>query len=101
MCHGFEIVEQLHPRYVEMFRQGCAIDHPREVGRLRMVLNDGAGDAETSRINFRRFFLWTLRLWLGSVALFGCEFVDRCRGLRRDKKFSEHGLERGVIGTVE
>ena len=54
--HGFEIVEQLHSRYVELFRQRCAIDHPREVGRLRMVLKDGAGDAETSRIDFRRCF---------------------------------------------
>src|SRR6185295_9955576 len=101
VCHGFEIVEQLHSRYVELFRQRRAIDHPREVGRLRMVLKDGAGDAKTSRVDFLQCFLWSFRLWLGSVACFGCEFVDGCRGLRRNEKFSEHVLERGVLGTVE
>src|SRR6185295_5901984 len=32
--HRFEIVEQPHFRYIELFRQSCAIDYPWEIGRL-------------------------------------------------------------------
>ena len=100
MRHGFEIVEQLHSRNVELFRQLCTIDHPREIGRLRMVLKDGAGDAETSRFDFRRFFRWALRFRLGS-SLLGYGFVNGRWGGRRDEKFSEHVFKRGVIGALE
>ena len=58
-----------------------------------MVLNDGAGDAETSRVDFRRFFLWTIRLWLGNIALFGCKFVVGPGGGEARE------IENGVLGV--
>ena len=65
--HGFEIVEEPNVRDLETFRQHCAIDYPREVGRLAMVLNDGAGNTETGRLDFQRYLRWTLLFGFGSA----------------------------------
>ena len=62
MGHGFQIIEQLDMRDIELLGQRRSVHHPGEIRRPGVVLKDGAGHAEAGGFQAGRCVLvsWEL-----------------------------------------